>query len=211
MTFVELQTAVSKIVKVPLTSEVADLINIGLSLVWSDFVQTRKIDDQIKNRVNLSLTGIIAAKGEVKIGPINTVVDIKEVRFASGSDEWTLQDEEGRIPPAPIQGKPRAWRYIGNDPANTAAGDRLYIEPFAGITEVSDKLYITYWKYYSFLAATNDATHVNDTVLATTKWDTELVDRAAAYVFMEQKKLDSATLLLAKYKAPAQPQQQSTQ
>lgn len=224
MTYTEITDAVTRLVKTGAISdtEIANVIDSAIQITWRELIETRKVDDFLQNRVNLTLTGIIAAKGVIKVDTYNTISTIKEIRFASGSDEWSLNEEDGRIPPAPIEGKPRAYRHIGYDVVTPANGDRIYLEPFAGITEVSDKCYVSYWKYPGLIGATPVAASgphppvFSDTAYMTVKWDTELVDKTAAYIFNYYKKTDQASFLLMKYKQPplAQPitiQQPNTQ
>lgn len=210
MTYTEVKAAVVAYAKadVPSGGKVSVVVDDCIKRAYYWIVRSRPFPEFLQNRTSATLTSS-STTGIVTFTTWGLLLDIKEVRFAVGSVEWTLDNEDGRIKPAGIEGRPKAWRKIGSTNIVTGDGDKLYIEPFSAIIEASDKCYVTWWKIPLQLAASGTGT-ISDTTPISHSIDAELVDRALAEVLIYYGKEDKAKLVLSKYIPPPQSQPQNS-
>lgn len=208
MTYAEISLAVQNLTKS--TSFLPDLVEEAISLTWLQITQDRnraRISDLLQNRVEISLATVIVDLGVLKVDEYNRLLEIKEIRFLTDTlEEYTLSEESLRVPLAAVEGKPRCYQILGLPVADRTLGSRIYIEPYDQIVSTGspqDHIYVSYWQIpLPFLSSATPDVSISDTADATTMFDTELVDRAAAYLFIYNNKAPQAAAILSKYQIP---------
>lgn len=204
MTFTEARNRVINYTKSGLpsasgTNKLDDFVNDTISRIYMMMVTSRMISEFLQPRASASLTstatdGLVVLPGTAPVLTVSPGDAIQEVRFKTSTGiEYNLWSEEGRVPPAPVAGKPRSYRLVVN-----AAGPKsqLYIEPFATVASGSEFCYVWYYQVPAPFAVSGTGT------VQTTAWsnlDYELVDRACAEVFNYFGQYQKAQMLLAKY------------
>lgn len=202
MLFTDIKAAVVAYTKSEILGE-GTLLETIINREYYQLVRTHKLPEFKQNRTSATMSGS-STTGLIVFGATGKLLDIDDVRFVSGGQEWMLSEIDGRVPPSPIYGKPRAYRRIGSADAGTDTSEALYLEPFDTIVELTDKCYVTWWRTPNPLSATAGSGVDTNTAFANHTLDTELIDRSCAAVFVYYKKESQAQLLLSKYAIPAQ-------
>lgn len=112
---------------------------------------------------------------------------IERILYVNNSParRWALAEKEDLVPPAPIWGKPRAYREVAANLA-TPTPTRISLEPF-DLVNVADTLLMDYYAVPLLFSAMGAGT-----TYTSSRWDNEILRRANHYVLTYQGKLEQA-------------------
>lgn len=147
----------------------------------------KKIAELYVTNVAVSLT--TANSGTPLVLPGDFLVEDR-LTYVSGENpvikKWELNNRGGPIPPAPIYGRPTSYLI------RKAAGPvyfGLVVDPYDGIDQVDDSLFLDYYARPAILASGDS--------LPSVMWDTEIVDIVCGNLALRENKPQIAKMLFS--------------
>lgn len=193
-TFISLQEKVRRLTKISINdAELVQLIRDAINVAMFDTARAHRWPELLQLRVTIvSLAGLDEG---IPVKLPDDFMLIERVKFHSNGQEWKLFPRTGIVPPAKVEGKPRVY-VIGGE-GDTF--DYIMVEPFAQVTpSIGDAIIIDYYSKPNLLSNDTDQ-------LVSDNWDTEIIKRAANYVYTYQNKLEMAQAMWASILNPTLP------
>lgn len=188
-TFSTIQDQVVRQCKInSLTTELTTLVSNCIDMAYFDIVRENKPSETLKINQSLSVASLAAGT------PVNldvACISVERFRFNAPSitpplRAWRLIEHTQNVPPAPYQGRPRAYKLtVGT------TGFPLAVLPLPYVNIINtDVLTYDYYKAPDLFSTT-------PTIVYGNSWGTEIIKKAIYYVQTYMNKLDQANAIWA--------------